>query len=257
MTVKNTSVEGSTRQLDAWLEALERRHLADLRFPEVTRALRALSITYVTRRTPLGSRPLQGAGKRAAFAMFYGPLHFLMTQAIVEGIPGATHVGGVLDVGCGTGAAGAAWASAAVPSATIVGVDVHPWTLEEAAWTYRCFSLRADIRRADASTFQVPRGVDGVLAAFVVNELEPGTRDALRSQLLARGARGVQVLIIEPIAKSITPWWREWESAFKAIGGRSDEWRVRLPLPPLLKRLDQATGLRHDELTARTLYVGG
>ena len=33
-----------------WIEALEARHLADLRVPEVTRALRALSSAYVERR---------------------------------------------------------------------------------------------------------------------------------------------------------------------------------------------------------------
>lgn len=256
MTVKNTSDGGPTCPLDAWLDALEQRHLADLRFSEVTRALRALSVTYVTRQAPLRSRPLQGSGKRAAFAMFYGPLHFLVTRAIVQRIPGATSVGRILDVGCGTGAAGAAWASSGVPPATVLGVDVHPWTLAEAAWTYRCFSLAADVRRADVSTLQVPRGVDAILAAFVVNELEPGPRALLRARLVELASRGVCVLIVEPIAKRITPWWPEWESAIKACGGRSDEWRFRLPLPDLLKRLDRAAGLRHDELTARSLYVG-
>jgi hypothetical protein len=32
---------------DTWLEALEARHLSDLTFPEVSRALRALSSAYV------------------------------------------------------------------------------------------------------------------------------------------------------------------------------------------------------------------
>ena len=35
---------------DNWLRALEERHLADLTFPEVSRALRALSSAYVERR---------------------------------------------------------------------------------------------------------------------------------------------------------------------------------------------------------------
>jgi hypothetical protein len=61
------------------------------------------------------------------------------------------------------------------------------------------------------------------------------------------------VLIVEPIATRVTPWWTEWTSAFEAAGGQADEWRVRVELPDLLRRLDRATGMRHDELTARSL----
>ena len=71
-------------QFPAFIDELEKRHLADLRFSEVTRALRALSSAYVERReTALaGHKALDGAGKRAAFAMYYGPLHFLLIQHI-------------------------------------------------------------------------------------------------------------------------------------------------------------------------------
>ncbi len=70
-----------------WLGALEARHLADLTFAEVSRALRALSSCYVERRSKLGSgAALDGAGKRAAFAMFYGPLHFLLVRHVVSSI---------------------------------------------------------------------------------------------------------------------------------------------------------------------------
>ena len=69
--------------IDAWLSALEARHLASLTRPELTRALRALSSCYVERRDKLSSgAALEGAGKRAAFALFYGPLHFLTVAAI-------------------------------------------------------------------------------------------------------------------------------------------------------------------------------
>ena len=68
-----------------WLVALENRHLANLRFSEVTRALRALSSAYVQRRHTLSrGGALNGAGKRAAFALFYGPLHFLIVQDLVH-----------------------------------------------------------------------------------------------------------------------------------------------------------------------------
>ncbi|MEK6630947.1 MAG: hypothetical protein AABY89_09460, partial [Acidobacteriota bacterium] len=93
-----------------WLTALEERHMADLRPAEVSRALRALSSAYVERRDRLGrGAALDGAGKRAAFALFYGPLHFLATREIVRALGIADPAPGVItDLGCGTGAAGAA-----------------------------------------------------------------------------------------------------------------------------------------------------
>src|SRR5262245_18894492 len=79
-----------TARRDRWLAALEARHLADLRFAEVTRALRALSSTYVERRERLGGQTaLNSAGKRAAYAMYYSPLHYFTVAAIVEAL-GAT-----------------------------------------------------------------------------------------------------------------------------------------------------------------------
>src|SRR5258705_12217797 len=95
-----------------WMSFLEKRHLADLTFPEVWRSLRALPSLYVERRRKLPEgAELSGAGKRAAFGLFYGPLHFLLVQHIVASVPELTRAGGqIVDLGCGTGAAGAAWA---------------------------------------------------------------------------------------------------------------------------------------------------
>src|SRR5215212_5402868 len=99
-------------RIDAWLAALEERHLADLTLSEVARALRALSSCYVERRARLaGGGALEGSGKRAAFALFYGPLHFFVTRRIVRAIfPGGRPRSRIFDLGCGTGTAGAAWA---------------------------------------------------------------------------------------------------------------------------------------------------
>src|SRR6188508_1420448 len=95
-------------ELDTWMTRLEERHLADLRFSEVTRALRALSSAYVERRESAlaDHKALDGAGKRAAFAMYYGPLHFLLVQHIVKEIGVSLSPGTVVDLGCGTGVAG-------------------------------------------------------------------------------------------------------------------------------------------------------
>src|SRR5213075_608111 len=74
---------GSAMGFDDWVAALEKRHLADLRVAEVTRALRALSSAYVERRHRMArGGSLDSAGKRAAFALFYAPLHFLAVTRV-------------------------------------------------------------------------------------------------------------------------------------------------------------------------------
>jgi hypothetical protein len=59
---------------------------------------------------------LDSAGKRAAFAAFYAPLHFLTMRAIVQELVVAdstpvTHIDTIVDLGCGTGVAGGRWRS--------------------------------------------------------------------------------------------------------------------------------------------------
>ena len=98
-----------------WIDALDRRHLADLTVPEIGRALRALSSCYVERRSRLAEgAALEGAGKRAAFALFYAPLHVLTVARIVGALDAGVGIREIVDLGCGTGAAGAAWATAIV-----------------------------------------------------------------------------------------------------------------------------------------------
>jgi SAM-dependent methyltransferase len=237
-----------------YLSALEARHLADLRFSEVTRALRALSSAYVERReTALaGHKALDGAGKRAAFALYYGPLHFLLIQHIVRELGLSFKPGTVVDLGCGTGVAGAAMATSTTPSLRVFGVDMHPWTLDEARFTYQAFGLHADVRRAHAARTRFPAGTSVVVAAFVVNELTDHDRAALLDHITQ--AR-VPTLIVEPISQRISPWWDEWAGAFEKMGGRADTWKARVATPPLIKRLAKAAGLRPEMLTARSLFV--
>ena len=106
-----------TGPFPAWFAALERRHLETLEFREVRKALQALSSLYVERRGRLAEgAALDSAGKRAAFALFYGPLHFLLVRSIVRELKtAALPPRAILDLGCGTGVAGAAWALECVP----------------------------------------------------------------------------------------------------------------------------------------------
>jgi len=268
--------------IDAWLTDLEARHFANLRFSEVTRALRALSSAYVERRESAlaENRALDGAGKRAAFALYYGPIHFELIRAIYERLTGNSkglppQQGGlpppegalppqgqarktpglVVDLGCGTGVAGAAIATMTTPPSRVIGIDTHPWTLEEARFTYRALGLNAEVRRGFAGRTRIPENATFVVGAFVVNELKQAERDDLLREVQAAVARGTAVLIVEPISLRISPWWEEWAAAFLQMGGRADEWKIRTDLPPIVKRLAKSSSLRPDSLTARSLFA--
>jgi hypothetical protein len=243
---------------DEWLADLQARYLADLKFSEVAAALRAVSSAYVERRAKLArGAALSGAGKRAAFALFYAPLHYLIIRCIVEAIPaGSPGCRALVDLGCGTGAAGAAWAAACAPRPRMYGIDRNPWALAEARRTYRTFGLVSHVSRGDFATTALPKARACVLAAFAVNELSDESRAALLPRLVERARRGDRVLIVEPLARFVAPWWERWGDAFVAAGGRADQWRFRAELPPLVAKLDHAAGLDHRELTARSIWSG-
>jgi len=240
-----------------WLDALEGRYLADLRPAEVGRALRALSSAYVERRDRLArGAALDGAGKRAAFALFYGPLHFLIVRAIVRGLGAAAPpVELIADLGCGTGVAGAAWALECAPHPGVFGIERHPWAADEARWTCRTLGLDAEVRCGDLARVRIPARASAVVAAYTANELADDARAVLLREVVVAHARGTRVLIVEPIAKSAVPWWPGWATAFAAAGGREDEWRFPFDLPGIAGRLGRAAGLDYRELTARSLYL--
>jgi SAM-dependent methyltransferase len=256
--MKNSRADEVTDRFRNWLAALEARHLADLTFQEVSRSLRALSSTYVERRGRLHEgAALSGAGKRAAFALFYGPLHYLLIERIVEesGAP-FSDVSHVLDLGCGTGASAAGWAAACARPPRLVGIDRHPWAIDEARRTASDLDLQATFRvddltrvdlfrptggrggqprsaaGADRTAKRQARGADhvrlsrdasgtGVLLAFAVNEIaDAAERDALLQRLLEFAAAGGRAIVVEPLAGFVAPWWAEWRRRIEAAGGR-------------------------------------
>jgi len=243
----------------AWFAALEARHLADLTFTEVRRALQALSSLYVERRDQLPSgAALDGVGKRAAFALYYGPLHFLLIREIVVALGAASPPPRqILDLGCGTGVAAAAWALEAGGVPTVFGVDKNAWAVKEAAWTLRTLRLTGRASRADLKRKRLPGRGASILAAFTVNEIDPPARDRLLRDMLAAARRGASVLVIEPLARRGFLWWEEWSTAFREGGGRADTWRFRADLPEPLRLLDRAAGMDHRELVGRSLWISG
>jgi hypothetical protein len=237
-----------------WLDALDHRHLKALSFQEVRRAAQALSSLYVERRSRIGQgSALDGAGKRAAFATYYSPLHFLLVRHIVGALDARQRVKTIIDLGCGTGAAGAAWALEIDPHPVIHGIDRNPWCLQEAAWTCSNFGLKASFHAQDLDKFSIPPDA-AVLAAFALNEIPDDARERLLRKLTRRQS---PVLVIEPIAKRAASWWSGWTVEFLAAGGREDKWRFVVELPERLALMDKATGLRHGTLTGRSLWIPG
>jgi len=242
----------------SWFDALERRHLQSLTFPEIRRAVQALSSLYVERRERLDSNSaFSGAGKRAAFAMYFGPLHFMLVQEIVRALDAKIPTGvGILDIGCGTGVAGAAWAKSQSPSAKVTGIDRNSWALQECKWTYQQLGIRGVVKAMDIEAVRIPSGT-AVIAAFTMNEVSPAARERFQNEFIRVAKSGAPVLIIEPIARRVASWWDDWAVRWTAAGGRSDEWRFRVELPERLALMDRAAGLDHRELKGRSLWLPG
>jgi SAM-dependent methyltransferase len=241
----------------AYHEALEARHLAELTFAEVRHALQALSSVYVERRGRMADgAAFDGAGKRAAFALYYGPMHFLFVREIVRALgPALRAPRRILDLGCGTGTSGAAWALECARRARVEGVDRSGWAVAEARWTFARLGVDGRATRADATTAALPAPPAGILAAFTVNELPEEPRRRLLARLLEAARAGSTVLVVEPIARRVSPWWPEWAQAVRAAGGREDEWRFRPDLPDRLALLGKAAGLDSRDLTGRSLLL--
>ena len=169
-----------------WLAALEMRHLAERSFQEVRRSLQALSSLYVERRGRIASgAALEGAGKRAAFALYYGPIHFVLVREIVRSLGAASPAPArVLDLGCGTGVAGAAWAMEAGGRPIVEGVDRSAWA-NASCTASRAWSTSPSIPSASERKRRYPsRYASSIAATMSVSE-------ALTSCIDSRGAENV------------------------------------------------------------------
>ena len=86
-------------------------------------------------------------------------------------------------------------------------------------------------------------GPAAILAAFTLNELTDAARDALLRRLLERARRGDRVLVVEPLAGFVAPWWGD--------GGRRSRRPAAAPTSgvfarncrAIVEKLDRAAGL--------------
>ena len=251
-------------RVSSWLAAVVDRHEGPFASPEFLRAIRALSVRYVERRSELHEKnPLDSAGKRAAFAGFYAPLHFLVVRAIAQALgfgPGTFDA--VLDLGCGTGVAAAALTGVGSTS-RITGIDRQAWTLDEARWNWQQLGLRGrtvrgDMVRSAENLARHPiarRAATMIVLGWSVNELGASERSRVLASLMEAWRMGRAVLVIEPVSRRAVPWWDEWVASFASPETRVDDWAFPGRLPPPLDRLDEGAGFDRDALKARSLYA--
>jgi SAM-dependent methyltransferase len=188
--------------------------------------------------------------------MFYAPLHYLLIQAVLRATGAAAHrLENILDLGCGTGVAGALWALEAKGRVRVLGVERNAWAASEARWSWQVLGVKGAVREGDLDRIRVPARPGGIVAAFTVNELDPARRVRLRDRLLRAAAGGASVLVVEPVAGRLVPWWGDWQARFEASGGESAEWRFAARLPGSLRLMDRAAGLDHRTLSGRSLWL--
>jgi hypothetical protein len=261
-----------TANVDAWLKAVQSRHVQTMDRPAFLKAVRALSARYVERRNLLSERSaIDSAGKRAAFAGFFAPLHFLATDFIVQAMAlNEAPIDSIVDLGCGTGAAGAAWAVLLPNPPRLTGVDIHPWAVSETNWSWRTLGLHGRARRGEVvgtclrlreRPGRSPLAATGIVLAWTVNELSDDARRTLLPALLDLAREGASVLVIEPIARRVAPWWNEWEATFGEARGIAREWPAGIGLAsgatPSWAELDREAGFEREALGARCLCIRG
>jgi len=239
-----------------WVRAAAERQ--PLRTSEARKGVRALSARYVEgRRGPgVGAGALGGAGLRAAFATYYAPLHFMTAFATMSALPAPFRAGlrRVVDLGAGTGAMGAAVALAAGGS-EVLALDRSAWALGEAQRTFAALGVPGRTRRV-----QLPSGVprlgagDLVAAGWFLNECGPEARERLTG-ILGRALRaGARALVLEPLARGISPWWDGLAAELAPAGAASALMKWAIDRPEWIERLDTAAGLDHREIGARVLW---
>jgi hypothetical protein len=132
-----------------------------------------------------------------------------------------------------------------------VGFDVHPWAVSEAAWTYRFLDLHGSAHRGNVAKTRIEAG-SAVIAAYTLNELDAPSRNRI---LTTARTSGGPLLVVEPIARAVTPWWDGAAREVIAHGGRADDWKLPLEMPERWLLLDRAAGFRRVHLSARSLWL--
>lgn len=69
--------------------------------------------------------------------------------------------------------------------------------------------------------------------------------------------RHASFLLIEPLARGVSPWWDDWVSALRPHGAVAGDYKFDVEVPPLIGELADSAGLSAGPLGARVLWVRG
>jgi len=239
--------------VDEWIAgALERA--APLTFSEVRKGVQALSQRYVERRDP--GDALASPAKRAAFAAYFAPLHLATAYGVASALPEHVFAGAqrIVDLGAGSGAAGAGVALALGSTTPVVALDRSGFALAEARRTHAVFGLRGEVQRAQLPLGipKLARGEVAVLGWFL-NECDEAARERVLGALERSLAAGARVLLLEPLAGRAVPWWDQVAARFATLGCASGSVRWTMQRPDFVARMDKAAHLDHRALGARVI----
>ena len=173
---------------------------------------------------------------------------FSSRARIVRALPAADQaVTTIVDLGCGTGAAGVAWASP--PARRACWVRSQPWAVDEATLDVSQFHLegravRRELRRptrprSRSQSAPPPAPASSPPTRSTSSHRAAGRDAAHAARRASRRPRSrhradcpADVALVERVA-----------DAFARTGGRADEWRFQAPLPPTQQQLAKAAGL--------------
>ena len=126
--------------------------------------------------------------------------------------------------------------------------------VEEARWTYRQLGVGGRARRGEvAEHLHLAAVTVSSRPKCSTNSSDEGENQD-RERLLDAAAQGGRARHRADRSRHCTVVGRV-AARFAPMGGRSDEWRLPIELPPLLQKFDRAAGLNHRELTFRSLFV--
>lgn len=257
MTSQITSNEFE-KTFQEWLNANEAFYGQNLTFPEIRRALQALSTRYVQKRDKVHGHDKMGLGHQAAFCLFYGALHGLIVAETLGKLTPVLQLPSgakILDLGCGNGICGAVWARLTPNPGPVHGIERQKWAVTATRQTYRQMGLKGLATTGCFLKSKWPKA-DAILAAWALNELNTSEREKVRSRMLLHQNQGGYLFVLEPISRAISPWWEKWGQPLLDQGANRGELKLNLSLPPLLAKLDKAAGMNHRQVKVRYLVAG-